>query len=163
MQTINNIPETRIDKKAITAWRASAALTGLFWFILPGVIFFYPEFFDFLPNFTFWVILTLVSIYYLLNVFVVPRVRWQIWRYDVTENEIDLQRGLITIKRTIVPINRVQHVDTTQGPIYRFLKLSSVTISTAATTHVIPALDDATAVDVRNKISQLVRHVKEDV
>lgn len=160
---MNNIPETRIDKKAITAWQISSALSGLFWFIIPGLLFYYKEEIEFLPTNAEWIIGALVVVYYLINVLVVPRVRWQIWRYDVTENEIDLQRGLIIVKRTIIPINRIQHVDTVQGPIYRYLNLSSVTISTAATTHVIPALNDEKAVAVRNKISQLVRLAREDV
>ncbi|MEX2363044.1 MAG: PH domain-containing protein, partial [Balneolaceae bacterium] len=89
--------------------------------------------------------------------------RWKRWKYEVSDKEIDMLRGIVIHKRTLIPINRVQHVDTRQGPIYRGFGLSSVTISTAATTHEIPALDDATADELRNIISTLVRKVKDDV
>lgn len=49
------------------------------------------------------------------------------------------------------------------GPIYRKYGLSSISLSTAATTHEIPALDENTASELREIISDLVRKVKEDV
>lgn len=159
---MNLIPETRINKKAIKAWKISASIYGLVWFIVPAVVIFisYMETLNI-------ILIASVSvpaiILYIVTVFLIPPLRWKRWKYDLTENEIDLQRGFIIQKRTVVPINRIQHVDTSQGPIYRKLGLSSVKISTAATTHEIPALDDETAKEVRNIISQLVRKVKEDV
>ena len=40
---------------------------------------------------------------------------------------------------------RVQHVDTEQGPILKKYDLATITISSAATTHTIPALITAEA------------------
>ena len=102
-------------------------------------------------------------IIHLSLIFVFPKIRWRRWRYSVSERGIDMYRGIIVHKRTIVPINRVQHVDTKQGPIYRKYGLSSISLSTAATTHEIPALDDETANHLRSLISELVRQAKEDV
>lgn len=160
---MNEIPLTRIHKNAIKAWRLTALIVGLFWFLLPG----FAILMSILNNHFSWILTLSVSvpfiILYLCTGFLFPKLRWQRWRYDVTEESIDMLRGFVFKKRTVVPINRVQHVDTNQGPIYRRYKLSSVKISTAATTHEIPALDDETATEVRNKITQLVRQVKEDV
>ena len=100
---------------------------------------------------------------HILLIFIFPKVRWSRWRYDVNEQGVDMYRGIIILKRTIVPVNRIQHVDTKQGPVYRKFGLSSISISTAATTHEIPALDDETAERLRGMISELVRKVKEDV
>ena len=58
---------------------------------------------------------------------------------------------------------RVQHVDTRQGPLLRHYGLSTVTISTAAGTHEIPALADDVAGILRDRISELARVVDEDV
>lgn len=160
---INEIPETRIDEKAIKAWRTTGLLVGLLWFFIPAACFFVAI----MEGNMRWVLLSLITlpfvILYLCTGFLFPKLRWQRWRYEVNDDAIDLLRGFVFKKRTVVPINRVQHVDTNQGPIYRKYGLSSVKISTAATTHEIPALDDETAADVRNKISKLVRQVKEDV
>lgn len=160
---MNKIPETRIDKKAIRAWEISGLVFGLTWLAVPAAVYYYSYKVEPIPQYTLWSLLATMLVVYLVNALVVPKIRWQRWRYDITENEIDLQRGFFIRKRTVIPINRIQHVDTSQGPIYRKLGLSSVKVSTAATTHEIPALDDETAADVRNKISLLVRKAKEDV
>lgn len=98
-----------------------------------------------------------------LVIFFIPEIRWQRWSYQVDEHEIDLQSGILIITRTLVPVKRVQHVDTRQGPILRSYGLADVTISTAATTHRIPALEEETAEAVRDRISKFARLAKEDV
>lgn len=108
-------------------------------------------------------LLVLITIVSGLGIVFIPEVRWQRWSYQVDEHEVDLQSGIFIITRTLVPIKRVQHVDTRQGPILRSYDLADVTISTAATTHRIPALDEETADRVRNKISKFARLAEEDV
>ncbi len=78
-------------------------------------------------------------------------------------NEIDLKRGVLVKYRTLIPLSRVQHVDTRQGPLLRWFDLATVTISTAATTHEIPALDVVIADRVRDQISKYARLAEEDV
>ncbi len=85
------------------------------------------------------------------------------WRYEVREHEVELQYGVFVVKRVLVPMIRVQHVDTSEGPILRKYKLANVTIATAATVHEIPALDVEKADQLRDYISQLAREAKEDV
>ncbi len=160
---MNHIPVNRIDKKAIKAWRLNAFIFGLFWFAPAGVYILVTLNQGSFNTAIFLLFIVPALTVYLLTGFVYPKIRWQRWRYEVNEDAIDLYRGFIFKTRTVVPINRIQHVDTSQGPIYRKYSLSSVKVSTAATTHEIPALDDEMAADVRNKISQLVRQVKEDV
>lgn len=160
---MNDTPETRIDRNAIKAWRLSGLIYGLFFFT-PAIGYGGISWWANDLNYIILITLSLAAIVlYLLVSFFIPSLRWKRWRYDVGEQEIDLLRGLVVKKRTLVPINRVQHVDTNQGPIFRKFGLSSVKISTAATTHEIPALNDEIAKEVRNKISYLVRQVKEDV
>jgi len=108
--------------------------------------------------------LTVFSLaYYFAGIFLIPYIRWKHWRYEIDEHEIDLMRGVLIRRRTLIPLSRVQHVDTTQGPILRWYKLASVTISTAATTHEISALDVLIADQVRDTISTYARLAEEDV
>ncbi len=169
---MNLEPETRIHRNAIKAWSVNALIFGLLWF-LPLIIYVGITFgengnsFDGILAEVNWLVISILFIVsmtlYLMTGILFPKIRWQRWKYDVSEKEVDMLRGIIIKKRTLVPINRVQHVDTRQGPVYRKFGLSSVTISTAATTHEIPALDDETANELRNTISTLVRKVKGDV
>ncbi len=113
-----------------------------------------------------WVVIVVGILVLTLTVLMatfLPQLRWQRWRYQIDEHEVDLRRGIFIVKRTLIPVKRVQHVDTRQGPILRGHNLSSVAITTAATTHEIPALDDETADEVRNQISNFARLAEEDV
>ena len=74
-----------------------------------------------------------------------------------------MRRGIIWVQHTEVPINRIQHVDTRQGPIYRSYGLSVIRFSNAATSHEIPALEEELSQELKDKITDMVRLVKEDV
>ncbi len=156
-------PSKRIDENAIKAWKLSALLFGALIYVIPGLAYLIYKL-DGDISMLYPIILGPVAIMlHCFMIFVLPKIRWKRWKYDVTDKGIDMQRGIIIKKRTIVPINRIQHVDTRQGPLYRKYGLSSISMSTAATTHEIPALNEERAVELREIISDLVRKVKEDV
>jgi uncharacterized protein len=91
----------------------------------------------------------------------VPELRWARWRYEVRDQEIDLRHGTVRITRTLVPMLRVQHVDTTQGPLDQALGLATVVVHTAAGTTTIPALDEGHAARLRDRIAALARTADE--
>ena len=92
---------------------------------------------------------------------VVPELRWARWRYEVRDEEIDLRHGTVRITRTLVPMLRVQHVDTTQGPLDQALGLATVVVHTAAGTTTIPALTEGDAGRLRDRIATLARTADE--
>lgn len=160
---IKKEPTRKITPRSIRAWQWSAALGNLFYFFIP---FIYMTVFGTEDRLHFGVLIGLsavILILYILGIVLLPYLRWKKWRYSIDENEIDLKRGILVVQRTLIPLSRVQHVDTRQGPILRAYSLATVTISTAATTHEIPALDEYTADKVRNIISKYARLAEEDV
>jgi membrane protein YdbS with pleckstrin-like domain len=92
-----------------------------------------------------------------LLVGVLPTLLWRRWRYEIRPLEVDLQRGLVRVTRTLVPMARVQHVDTRRGPLQRRLGLSTVVFYTAAGPNEIPQLAEKTAAEVRDRIARLTR------
>lgn len=86
-----------------------------------------------------------------------PELRWRRWRYEVREEEVDLMRGAFVVRRTIIPIRRVQHVDTESGPLRDWLGLATVTFHTAAGGVAIPALLKTQAEGVRSRVAELAR------
>ena len=96
-----------------------------------------------------------------LLVGLLPTLLWRRWRYEIRPLEIDLQRGLVQVTRTLVPMARVQHVDTRRGPLQRRLGLSTVVFYTAAGPNEIPQLATATAAEVRDRIAELTREADE--
>jgi membrane protein YdbS with pleckstrin-like domain len=95
------------------------------------------------------------------GVALVPTVRWRRWRWDVRPEAIDIQHGAFTFRRTLVPMLRVQHVDTTRGPVEQTLDLATVVVHTAAGSHKIPLLRVADAAEVRDRIADLARTADE--
>lgn len=163
---MRSAPRYKLSKSAIKAWRISTALFALFLIVVPLALWWAAFFVMGGNGFSQWTIIAASVIFVtlgVLGIFFIPEIRWQRWNYEVDEHEVDLQSGILVITRTLIPAKRVQHVDTRQGPILRSYGLADVTISTAATTHRIPALDLKTADEVRDQISKFARLAKEDV
>ncbi|SMO51541.1 PH domain-containing protein [Fodinibius sediminis] len=157
-------PKNKLSASAVKAWRISTLLFMLFLLSIPLFLWMYHYFGA--GTLSVWVILALTISLVIISglvVLFVPEIRWRRWSYQIDEHEIDLQSGILIVTRTLVPVKRVQHVDTRQGPILRSYGLADVTISTAATTHRIPALEEETADAVRDRISKFARLAKEDV
>ncbi|PLS15892.1 hypothetical protein CVD28_20565 [Bacillus sp. M6-12] len=154
--------KNRISNRALKVWRITGLLSSLFGWIITIAVAVLTYIFDW-PD---WILAGIVIISVIdtyLFIFLIPSVRWKRWRYEVRESEIEIQSGFFVIKRTLVPMTRVQHVDTKQGPILRRYGLATVEISTAATSHQIPALDTTEADSMRFFISRLARVEEEDV
>jgi hypothetical protein len=92
---------------------------------------------------------------------VVPELRWRRWRWEVREHEIDIRRGTVAVTRTLVPMLRVQHVDTKRDLLQQGLGLATVVFHTAAGANEIPALTVSEAAQVRDRIATLARTADE--
>lgn len=92
-----------------------------------------------------------------LLVVVVPDLRWRRWRYEIRDEEVDLESGIIWRVRTLVPLARIQHVDTRSGPLERRFGLATVVFYTAAGANEIPELALSLAAGVRDRIAELTR------
>ncbi len=152
-----------LSRKAVNAWRINGGIWALAVWLVP--FYFISEYF-FAGAFSWWLISVsagIAALVSILLVFILPEIRWRQWQYKVDEHEIDLHHGIWFTRRTLVPVKRVQHVDTRQGPVLRRYALADVVISTAATTHKIPALQDVTADRARSEISRFAQEAKEDV
>ncbi|HYH88122.1 MAG TPA: PH domain-containing protein [Solirubrobacteraceae bacterium] len=108
-----------------------------------------------LPGGRVWLLLPVAVL--AIGVGAVPELRWRRWRYEVRDEEIDLRHGTIWVTRTLVPMLRVQHVDTTRGPLEQLFGLATVSVHSAAGATTIPALEDADAAQLRDRIAALAR------
>jgi len=156
-------PKEKIHPKALKAWRINGVIKSFIeWLIVIGY-FVARHFIEQLPFFVGVILIILVLLMTILHIFIVPKIRMYYWGYQINEHDIDIQHGIIVIKRTLVPMTRIQHVDTEHGPILRLFKLVTLSISTAGTKHKIPALLQDTAEDLRQQISLLAKVSEDDV
>lgn len=160
---MRGLPSNRLDKKVVSSWRVGGVIgSGIFTVILVGAAIALCVVTS--ASYLFIVaavVLSLVS--FALDVAIVPAIRYASWRYEVTEDEVDIFEGILVHKRTIIPLVRVQHVDTTQGPVLRAFGLASVSVATAAGNHEIPGLALEEADRLRDRVATLARMAQEDV
>lgn len=157
-----NEPQKRISDKALSVWRITGAFSSVIVAIMAGGVISLSSIF----SWPIWIPIVGIAVAILhvyLYVYLFPMLRWKRWRYEVREQEIELQQGVFVVKRTLVPMIRVQHVDTRQGPLLKRYGLATVDVSTAATVHEIPALPMEEAEELRLFISRLARVADEDV
>ncbi|KAF1304442.1 PH domain-containing protein [Candidatus Enterococcus willemsii] len=83
--------------------------------------------------------------------------RYLYYRYELTNDEMLFQKGYFFRSTTIVPIVRIQHIETEQGPFLRKENLMEIVVHTAATTHRIAGLDIEEAQQLRAEIMRQVR------
>ncbi|MGX9136241.1 PH domain-containing protein [Rummeliibacillus sp. JY-2-4R] len=155
-------PKYHISKRGLKVWRIHAVFGVTILILLAVTACVLTYIFDW-PKWIYGISFVIVLIDMFFSIYLFPKIRWNHWRYEVREQEIDIQQGLFIVRRTLVPMVRVQHVDTSQGPILKHYKLASISISTAATTHTIPALSVAEADQLRIRISELARVAEDDV
>jgi membrane protein YdbS with pleckstrin-like domain len=148
-------PAEKLDPRAIRLWRITGLINLLPLLVGAGVVGWallrfgdYSLLVAVLPAL---VVLVLGG----MTVGVAPGLRWRRWRYEIRPDEIDLQRGIYWIERTLVPLARIQHVDTRQGPLQRRFGLSTVVFYTAAGPNQIPELSTPVAAEVRDRIAEL--------
>ncbi len=156
-------PTQRLHPKAKKAWQIRGLVGLLFYTLLVGAYFVSRIWLTFLPWWPglmaggFFLFVSMISI------FVFPAVRMHYWGYDIREEDIDIQSGMIVIKRVLIPMNRVQHVDLEYGPIMRHFNLASLVITTAGSNHKIPAIAQDVALELRKDIARLVYENEDDV
>lgn len=96
----------------------------------------------------------------LLLVFVLPVRRYRAWGYQVTEDELHVQNGILLRTLTVVPFGRVQHIDVSQGPLERRYGVGALTLHTAGTRAkavVLPGLEMIDAERMRDAIRTKIR------
>jgi membrane protein YdbS with pleckstrin-like domain len=97
-------------------------------------------------------------------VFFAPARRFSRWGYQMDSDELQVRHGLLTQIHTVVPLDRVQHLDLAQGPLERSFGVSRLIVHTAGTLHsqvVLPGLPRETAEGMRDEIRALIRQEAE--
>ena len=159
---MENEPRERIDPRARTVWTISGAMGAAVVMAIALAYFLAAPSLG-APAWTGWLALALALAYAVWGTYIAPWLRTRFWRYEVRENEIEIQHGIFVIKRHLIPMVRVQFVDTEYGPLMRYFGLTTLYVSTAATRFAIPALPKERAEALRGEIATLARVSEEDV
>ena len=120
-------PAERVSPRAKTLWRVSAipplVILGLALLIVPQV--------DDVPVLVSLAIAAALS-FQIAYAVIVPVIRFRVHRWEVTHEAFYTQSGWLSRQVRIIPLNRVQTVDSSQGALERAFGLASVRVTTAS-------------------------------
>jgi uncharacterized protein len=86
----------------------------------------------------------------------VPYLRYRRWRYEIRERDLFLSHGSWFFVLTLIPFDRIQYVETHQGPLDLAFGLMQLVVYTAAGKAArIPGLDPDEAEGLREKLSNV--------
>lgn len=84
--------------------------------------------------------------------------RYRRFRFELREDNLYLERGVLVQVSTVVPYVRVQHVDSRRGPLERMTGLARTVVYTAGSRGAdvqVPGLSPARADDLRDRLRDL--------
>jgi membrane protein YdbS with pleckstrin-like domain len=129
-------------------------------FILYTTIIAFLEFFLIPGNLNKWIFpkgIFTISIFIvgIILTVLIPILKYKFWKFDVRDDEIYIERGILTRIKTTAPYRRIQHLDVQQTVFERMAHLGKLVIYTAGTRGadvVIPGLPIEYAEDLRDKL-----------
>ena len=95
----------------------------------------------------------------ILYLLISPKVRYQRYRYSITEDSIGVKEGFLFIKRSIVPIERLHKIAIEKWPIDRIFKLGKVIVTTAGGDVVIRFLEDDKSEIIANSLKEKINEI----
>lgn len=150
-------PSKSLDRRMVRVWRISEAIALVVVAVIAAAVLAFYR-----PLWLVIVCAVLVALQ-LVSLLVLPQIRYRRWRYEVTTTDVLIRSGLIVVKTSVIPMVRVQHVETKQGPVLKANGLASVTVTTAGSSFEIPGLATDEAEALRDQVAVLARIAQEDV
>jgi membrane protein YdbS with pleckstrin-like domain len=120
-------PRERVSPRARSMWTLTAGLEGA---VLLAALVVVGPVTDWVP--VPWWAVVLAGVVIAAYVVAVPRWRYAVHRWEVTDTAVYTQTGWWARERRIAPMSRIQTVDHAEGAISRLFRLSTVTVTTAS-------------------------------
>lgn len=97
-----------------------------------------------------------VAVLGLAYVLVMPRWRFQVHRWEATDDAVYTSAGWINQQWRVAPMSRIQTVDTERGPLQQLFGLATVTVTTASAAGALrlAGLDHDLAVELVEHLTQ---------
>jgi len=155
-------PQNRLAKDVIRVMYIESIIWLLIQALVIGVLFFLDHYYEWNR----WVslaliIVTIIAIINKVVDLILPIFRYRNWRYGVDTSYLYLKHGAIFETRQLIPMTKIQSVETEQGPLLRRYNLYTVSVATMGTSHSIPGLPKDTAFALRDEIARYAK-IKEE-
>jgi uncharacterized protein len=141
-------PKNRLSRSVVKLWLVVGGLEALLStavLVAVSVIFGLPL----------WLPIAGAAVAFTLAV-VVPPLRYRRWRYEIRSDDLYFSKGALWLVRTLVPFDRIQYVETRQGPVDRTFDLHQLVVYTGAgRAGTIPGLASHEAQVLRDQLSKV--------
>ena len=140
--------------------RLNALISGLIIMIIVGAVIFFilSNNVSSLTITISLIISVIIFLNVLLNIILYPKIRYQRYKYLVTDEKIEVKKGLFIITKSIIQIKRIQKIELSNGPIDRHYHLSNVNIYTAAGVVDIKFLNNKEAEAIADRVNTLLKY-----
>ena len=142
-----------LNKRAMTCMYVKTWITSIIWIVMMVVCNFLLK--DEIPSIVSGVIYGMVAVI-ILYAFIAPKIRYERYRFLLTEEEFAVRKGLMVTKTEIVPIERLHKIEVSSGPIFRAFGLKEIKVTTAGGEINVSYLDN----EVADKIAE---HLKKRI
>lgn len=100
----------------------------------------------------------------ILYLIICPKIKYERYRYSITEDSIEIKEGFLFVEINIVPIERIHKIIIKKTPIHKLFNLSNVVLTTAGGDVIIKLLDDkktkAISSMLNHKINEIAKKAK---
>ena len=166
---MNELPANKLDPRIKTVWRIRFAvpitIVGIALIVAATLLnnSMMESAGENLGSLPYIVIVILLVVLYAIFLGILPTVRYRKWRYEITDDCLDIMKGgFFKKRRYLVPFIRIQDTDTRQDFLLGRFNLAAVTAATAANEHEVPGLAVDVAEQLRNRVAELAASARED-
>ena len=143
----------QLDSRVQSAWRIGLMVRTVVFTLLSTLI---PGSAPGAP--LLWLVPPVVAAGMIALVIYWPGLRYRHWAFRIRRDDIFVHHGVLWRTTSIVPLARIQHVDTERGPVERWLGLAKLIVFTAGVhgaRTTIPGLDAEEAELLRDHLADL--------
>lgn len=146
----------KLSKKALKCMYVGTAIRFLIMTIaiVGAIVIFHKEW----PSYVVGILTGILGIG-VLYLLIAPKVRFERYRYILTQEELEVRKGIIVIKTEIVPIERLHKIEMSSGPILRAFGLKNVLVTTAGNDVKVEFLTDEVAETVAEHLKKRINTI----
>ena|SRR5699024_1038621 len=155
-------PQNKLAKNFVRVMYIESIIWLLIQALVLGGLFFLANYYEW----NHWIKVGLIVLTVLLVInkiidLILPIFRYRNWRYGADASYLYVKQGAIFEKRKLIPMTKIQTVETEQGPLLRRYNLYTVSVTTMGPGHSIPGLPKDTAFALRDEIARYAK-IKEE-
>lgn len=141
-------PAHHLDRRVLLMWWTTSGLWALGAVVVAAIAW------AVLPAFP-WIALPIAAVIVVAAISL-PPLRYRRWRYEIRARDLFLSRGAVFLTRSLIPFDRIQFVETREGPLDKAFGLNQLVVYTAAGRAAqIPGLAVAEAESLREELSKV--------